>query len=255
MMLRNAATAAAACAGLMLAAGTAQAFDRGCGGHAVACYEKVRTPDVYATVARKVVVRPASREVVETPAIYGRRASRVVVDPARVHAVREPALYTTRLKRVLIRPARVSYEQVPATVRTVRERVQVSDGGYRWEHRRSLFGRERLCKVRGRPVYKTVTREVVVRPAERIRHVAPAVYEHVPERILVREARTRKVYTPAVTAIVHKNVLLKPAERHVIHRPAIVGTEHERVRVREGGYAWRATHHGRRSLLGHVLDR
>ena len=87
-----------------------------------------------------------------------------------------------------------------------------------------------------------------------MRHVTPAVYEHVSERILVREARTRKVYTPAVTAITHRTVLLKPAERRVITRPAVVGTVHERVRVRKGGYSWRASH-GHRSLFGHVLDR
>jgi hypothetical protein len=111
----------------------------------VAFHEKVRPPAVYATVERKVVVRPASREVGETPAVYGMRAERVVVELATVHRVREPAVYATRVNRFLVRPARVYFEDVPAVIKTVRERVKVSDGGYRWERRLwerrlSLFG-------------------------------------------------------------------------------------------------------------------
>lgn len=55
-------------------AGPAIAFDHGCGGwhsgwlsgggRAIACYEKVKQPDVYATVQRPVVMRPAFTQVV-----------------------------------------------------------------------------------------------------------------------------------------------------------------------------------------------
>ncbi len=241
MFMRTIFAAATATAGLALVTGSAYAFDRDCDGKAVACYEKVRTPEVYATVARKIVVQPATREVVETPAVYGRRTDRVVVESAHVERVREPAVYGRRYKRVLVRPASVSYEHVPAVVKTVRERVLVSDGGYRWERSRSLLGRERICKVRNNPVYRTVTREVVARPSERVRHVRPALYRYERTQVLLREARTRHVYTPQITAIVNRKVLLKPAERRVVNHPKVVGTRYERVLVRDGGYVWRAT--------------
>ena len=237
-------------AGAVVSTNAAYAFDRGCGDRAVTCYEKVRTPDIYANVARKVLVQPASREIVRTPAVYGLRPERVVVERAHVERIREPARYATRMKRELVRPARVSYGRIPAVVKTVRERVKVGKAGYRWVHSRSLLGRERLCKVRTRPLYRTVMRKVVVQPAEQVRYVRPALYKQVPTRVLVREARTRRLYSPEVKAIVKRRVLLKPAERHVIHHPAVIGTRYERVLVREGGYAWRASDHRKAGLFG-----
>lgn len=249
MMLRCFAASAAVIASVALPSGGAMAFDRGCGDRAVACYEKVRTPDVYATVERKVLVSPGYKEVVTRPAVYGMRAERVLVAPGRVSTIKEPAVYGTRLKSVLVKPAGVSYENVPAVVKTVRERVAVGGGSYRWEYRRDLFGRERMCKVRTATQTRTVEKQVVVSPAQRIRHVAPAVYKEVPERVVVRAASTRRVYSPAVTALVHRKVLLKAAEQRMVSHPPVVGTTHERVKVRDGGHAWRASH--RHGLFGH----
>ena len=242
----------AACAAIFIGCGLAStgahAFGHGCGDRAVECYEKVRRPDVYATVKRRVLVSPSTAEVVRTPAIYGSRAERVVIEPGRVERVREPAVYTTRLKRVMVRQPRVSYEHVPAVVKTVRQRVEVGTSGYRWERRRDLFGRERLCKVQIAPRTKIVERRVVVTPAAKVRRITPAVYEQVPERVLVREARTRRIYSPEVSTIVHRRVMLTPPDVRVVHHPAVIGTTHERVLVRSGGYEWRASH-SRRGLF------
>ena len=60
MSLRTFSAAAAACAGIVVVTDSAHAFDRGRGDRSVAFYEEVRTPAAYATVERKVVVRPAS---------------------------------------------------------------------------------------------------------------------------------------------------------------------------------------------------
>ncbi|MGD9671105.1 MAG: hypothetical protein AB7U75_19015 [Hyphomicrobiaceae bacterium] len=99
--------------------------------------------------------------------------------------------------------------------------------------------------MRTRPVYRKVTRQVVVRPAQQVRHVSPAVYTNLRSRIRVRDGSTRRICSPEIKAIVHRKVLLEPAERNVIHHPAVIGTRYQRVLAREPGNAWRSTHHGR----------
>lgn len=180
----------AAVAGVM-AAGPAVAGHR-CGGDAIECYEKVRHPDVYATRARPVVVRPAYHEVVTRPAVYGRVRERVLVTP----------------------PSRV-YTHIPAVTRTVHETVVIHPGGTRWEHRRGLFGREKLCKVRSPAVTRTIAREILVRPGRNVAHVTPARFE-----------------------TMDRAVVVQPASHRVIRHAPVVGVAHERVLVRRGGDSW-----------------
>lgn len=202
------------------------------------CYEKVRHPDVYRQVERRVVVRPAVREVVTTPPVIATRAHTVMVRPASVTHVPVPAIYGTTVRRVMVRPAQVHYTHVPPVVRTVRETHVVQPGGYRWEHRRSRFGRERKCKVPVAAVTQTITRQVVVAPAQAIPHVTPAVYRDVVRPVVIQPAALRPVYTPPVYGTVHRPVVVRPAEHHVIEHPAVVRTERDHVLVRRGGYSW-----------------
>ena len=191
-MLKRVAQVVSAAVVLSLAvAGAASAG--GCG--AGECYEKVHAPDVYQTVAHPVVVAPARTEVVHTPAVYGSVARQVEVAPARAWHSVTPALYGTRQREVVVQP-----------------------GGWRWQHTVDRHGRERLCKVYVAPVTSTVTEKVLLEPARRVTHVAPAVY---------REE--------------HRTVVLKAAESHVVHHPAVVGVRHRDVLVRRGGWHWQRT--------------
>ena len=61
----------------------------------------MRTPDVYQTVERPVVVHPGYREVVRVPAVVMNRTERVEVKPARIYEHVEPAVYGTILRREL----------------------------------------------------------------------------------------------------------------------------------------------------------
>ena len=95
--------AAAALAGAALPANAGG----GCRGQAVACYEKVRLPDVYRTVERPVVLRPARQRVVHVPAVIGTRVERQIVAPGRIHAVHQPAVHCTIMRREMVAPASV----------------------------------------------------------------------------------------------------------------------------------------------------
>jgi hypothetical protein len=137
---------------------------------------------------------------------------------------------------------------IPPVTRRVEKTVVVSRGGIRWERRRDLFGRERLCKVVGSPERRTVVREVVVSPARRIARRTAPVYGTVVLPILIRPGSARRVYEPPVHALYSRPVVVRPATVGVFYHPPVVGVAHERVLVRAGGYAWSPS---RRGLFDH----
>ncbi len=237
-------------------AGPAIAFDHGCGGwhsgggRAIACYEKVKQPDVYATVQRPVVMRPAFTQVVTSPPIIENRAEKVLVRPGSYHAIEQPAEYATRTERVLVQPAHTTYVDEPPVVRTVRESVVVQPASVHWEHSRGFLGRgERMCQVAVPAVTRDVERQVVVSPGRRVAQVEPAVYENVSRQVLVRPASVQKVYEPPVYSWANRQIVVRPAYSHVIQHPPVTGYEHRQVLVREGGYGWAPARH--RGLFEH----
>ena len=218
----------------------AAALAGGCG--AAECYERVRTPDVYQTVARPVVIASARHVVVSSPAVIGHQVNRVELTPGSWHAHHQPALYGSRVRQVQVAPARVHYASTAPVYRTEHQTVVVAPGGYRWEHRRDRFGHDRLCKVHTAPVTRTVARQVLVAPAGRVAHVTPAAYRFVEQPVLLQAARTRHTYQPGVHDFVSHHVVVRPATQHVVTHPAVIGVAHERVLVERGGHAWRPAH-------------
>lgn len=150
------------------------------------CYERVHTPDVYATVATPVVVAPARSEIVHSAAVYGTVRQTVEVRPARVvHSV-SPGVYQTVHREVVVAPAHVA-----------------------WQHTVDRHGREQLCRVHVPAVTRTVAQTVMVRPPERIAHVIPAVRREIERPVLVRPAARRIVTHPPLVAVSHRQVLVQ----------------------------------------------
>jgi len=216
----------------------ASAFDRGCAEHTLACYEKVRRPDVYATVERPVVVAPARREVQHVPAVIQERPYRVEVAPQRVREIREPAIYDTVRRHQLVQPARVSYVEQPAVIERVYETVVTHPGGVAWQRSVGRDGVERMCAVRVAPRTATVARDVVVAPARRVAVSTPAVYREVETPVLVRPAHVRHEVEPAQYAVAHRRVVLRPASTVIVDHPPVIGVTRQAVLVRSGGTAW-----------------
>lgn len=232
-------TGLAACG--VMATTSAHAFDRGCRGAAVECYEKVRRPDVYATVTRQVVVRPAIQQIVHTPPVVVMRPTRVEVAPARVHTEHVPAVVGTVVQKQLVKPATVSHVATPPTFRTVHETVVVAPAHQRWEHRRGLLGRETMCKVEVAAQTRTVARQVMVDPGRKVPVVTPAVYRDVVTPVVIRPATVRHVVQPAQHQWVNQPMVVRPATAHVVTHPAVVATQHQQVLVRHGGTGWQRT--------------
>jgi hypothetical protein len=213
------------------------AFGGHCGDRAVECYDKVQTPDLYATRTRSVLVRPVYRSVVPTPPVVRNVTVPIVVRPGRWRTVVAPPVYSARRERVLVSPGHKVFEEIPAVTRRV-EKTVVVPGEVRWRRTRDAFGHERLCKVVSRARTRTIVREVVVAPARRVAHVSRPVYDVVERPVEVRPALARRVYEPAVHGYINRSVIVRPASVAVVSHPPVVGVTREHVLVRPGGYAW-----------------
>lgn len=152
------------------------------------CYEKVRRPEVYATVAKPYVVAPARAEVVRLPAVYGSFARQVEVAPARAHYITTPAVYGVVNRDVVIQPA-----------------------GFRWERRVNRHGREELCKVHMPAVTRTVSERVILQAPQRVLHYTPAIHRDVQRTIVLQEPARRTIHHPAVLDYAHHRVMVQPA--------------------------------------------
>jgi len=164
-----------------LAAAPSPAF--ACGGGD--CYDRVRLPDVYATVDRPVIVRRGYREVYD-------------IDPVVV----------VRPERVMVRPARVVTRARPPVVRTVLQEVVVRPGGYAWRSTYGPYG-ERRCKVPVPPEVKLVPRQVVVRPGRLETVTLPPIYARTNRVVAVRPPRQLVVDHPPVIGRESTRVLVR----------------------------------------------
>ena len=137
----------------------ALAGDHGC--QHVECYRQVRQPDVYASVARPVVVEPGYTEVVRHGPVIYNRSARVEAVPGRFHVQHVPAMYGSYTRTVMVSPARTIYEHQPAVRKVVHQKVIIRPASYRWENTVDRHGRVTRCKVVVPAVTRTVAREVV----------------------------------------------------------------------------------------------
>lgn len=242
MAVGKAVATGAALAALLGLSGPSTAGGYSCRGQAVACYEKVRLPDIYKTVERPVVLRPATERMEHVPPVIGRRLEREVIAHGRVYALPLAPVYSAVVRRELVQPGSVAYRMTPPVVRTVHEDVVVRPGRTRWVHQRDRHGREIKCLEKSAPLTRTVARQVIVDPGRRVPVFTPPVYADVPRTVLVRPAGVRHVYEPPVTRVVERMVVLRPAQARVWVEPPIYGVARHTVKVRSGGVAWRQIH-------------
>ncbi len=237
--------AGVAALGLMAPVAVAVASDHGC--RSVECYRQVKRPDVYATVARPVVLEPGRTEVIRHAPVVMDRVRRIEAIPGRFNVQHVPAMYGSYTKTVMVSPARTIHEHVPAVRKVVHQHEVVRAASYRWERTVDAHGRVTKCKVMTPAVTRTVAREVVVAPAQTVARVIPAQYRQVSQPMLLAPARTVQSYQPPVYSYVSEPMMIRPATKQVIQYPPVIGMQHRHVLVQRGGYGWAPVgdHHGR----------
>ena len=188
----------ALCTGLWAGTASAATLDYPESAEAGQCFARVVVASKPEIITQSVMVEPERTEQIYTPATYAPSKKRVVMREASVNFKVEPAVYKTVTEQVLIQAAYEEATVIPAEYETQTERVLVSPERVTWKPGKGLLGRgsvsasavnttdgaerytgEVLCRVLEPAVYKSVTTQRLVRPAETVVRVVPAKYKTV----------------------------------------------------------------------------
>lgn len=166
---------------LGLQIGASAAGERGCWWN---CYEQGPAPVIHRTFLRRVEVYPGAYEIAREPSLYGLATRRELVD------------------------AGTEWRDTPAVYKTVRVRHHVR-AHVIWR-KRSVNGKEIMCKVRipGKTVWDT--RRVLVSGGHRSVVRATPVYEYVQKRILIHPYKNIAVYHRARHDYVRERIAIQP---------------------------------------------
>ena len=203
------------------------------------CYVKCVTPDVYKTVDKEVIIKPAYKKIEISPAEYKYVEETVVVKEACTEYKVIPAEYEL---------VKVDYKSIegynklaviPASFQPSEIKVEVFPAISRWEYAaydgcksEDPLDCQVLCWRSYDPQYKiipgfemtgqttinkkhieatkaTYMKKVVTKPAQVVEVKVPAETTIIKKKVLVKDETTIEVEVPAEVAIVKKEVLVK----------------------------------------------
>jgi hypothetical protein len=156
------------------------------------CVVQAPLPTVHRTYIRRDVVEPGVYEVHRTPSVYGWTHQAVEL------------------------PGQVVWHEEPAVYRTVQVRIRRA-GGWTWE-KRTVRGKEALCRVR-----------------------LPATYVTVEKHVLVRRGRRWSESSPSSIGYVHRRILLRPYKNIAHFQRPYIAWSREHLTIEPEGYRWRPT--------------
>jgi len=162
------------------------------------CFHEHFTPASYRTESEQVITRAASERVEVIPAEYRTVEKSVLVTEASTRIETIPAVFEQQSEQVLDKPAHTVWKKGTGPI----QRIDEATG-------------EIMCLVEVPATYRTVTRSVLVTPAQ-----------------------TRTVEIPAEYRTVQVQELVTPASERRIPIPAEYGTVDRTVLDSEGGFSW-----------------
>ncbi len=216
------------------------------------CYARVLTPAKYKVVTEKVLVKEPGERIEVIPAKYGWKTEKVLVKEASEKIVPVPATYKTVTEKILVKPASEKIVKVPAKYKTVTEKVLVKPATTTWKRGnrsdnycsdgncdkvRGATG-EVMCLVETPPVYKTITKRVLVEPATVKKVPVPAVYKTITKRVVDRPATTKVVPVPPVYKTVRVKTIIEPAKTKTIPIPPVYKTVTKKIKVSDPVLKW-----------------
>jgi len=160
------------------------------------CYYEHYIPEKYGTTTQKVLAAEASEKVIAVPARYRTITKKILVSQGTERLIKQPVQYKTLRQKVQIAPARTEWKK-----------TRCQDRGCNQS--------EVVCLVEIPATYKTVTKQVVAKPA-----------------------MTRKVTTPPVYKTVQIQELVQPASTRTVPIPARYKTVTQTKKIANGHYSW-----------------
>jgi hypothetical protein len=190
------------------------------------CYARVIIPAQYKTTTRTVVKREASERIEVLPARYEPSTERILVKPASSKLVEVPAEYRTVTERVLDQPARTEWK-IGTGIGSGKGAVGFGGAAAqvdRFAGQKVLTTRtndtgEVMCLVEIPATYKTITKQVLVKPATTRTVEIPAEYRTVDTMKLVQPASERRIAIPEQTEQV--TTTEKTSEEFLEWRPVL----------------------------------
>ncbi len=183
-------------------------------------------PAVYRTTTRQVLATPGRVDHETIPEVTGTRV-RYVDRPGPDRVVEAPAIYRWEVRKVLVRAAHLEWRQGHAARGYGNDEgydgaVRVQPTGEvmcrvlvpaRYEVRRVrvLVTPARDCIVKGPTVHERITETYVVRSARVIDHPVAPIYRTVSEQVRVTPAQRERIVTPQPPRYIDKRVEVHPA--------------------------------------------
>jgi len=189
------------------------------------CYVRCTTPDVYETVQKTVLAKPAYKRLVVKPAQYRTVEETIEVKPATKRFVYVPAKFRTVTRRIVVEDSYNEVNIIPARFAADTERIEVRPKSAGWEYQSAgtdcytgdcevLCYVERPAETRSVPVEtlasaastsaakkggRTITVEIqeVVEPARVEEVVVPAEFRTITKKVLVTDESVEEVDVPA----------------------------------------------------------
>lgn len=166
------------------------------------CYARVRIEPEYDVYTEQVTTQDAYERYDVAPARLREEVREYVSREAGVRYVVHDPVYETVTETVQVRPGYSEYIVEPAEHDTVTETIMVREPRMVWRRgytpgaRMTRFDSETgevWCLVEEEGEYRTVTRNVIVRPAEIREVVHEAEYATIQREVLVQQARVEEV--------------------------------------------------------------
>lgn len=192
------------------------------------CYVRCVTPDEWETQERRVMVRPAHKNLSVVPAQYKTVEERIMVKPEGKRYVYVPAEYKAVTETINVEDTYNAVSIVPARFASASEEIEVRPAYANFEYKRAFENCKSddprdcmvLCYVdhpaetmviptqtlasdasttsaqRGGKTI-TITKQELVSPAKVVEEVIPAEYQTITKRVLVEDETVASVDVPA----------------------------------------------------------
>lgn len=144
------------------------------------CYARVFRPPVYEKVAEQVLKEEASERIEVIPARYEWVEQKVLVKEASKRMEAVPAQYDSVEEKVLVREAHTMWKKGSGLI----EKIDEATG-------------EVMCMVEVPAQYRTIKKQVTIKPATVKEIEIPAEYSTIKVRKLVSPAQSKRIAIPA----------------------------------------------------------
>lgn len=193
------------------------------------CYVRCTTPDVYETVEKTVLTKPAYKRLVVRPAQYNTVEETIEIKPASKRYVYVPATYRTVTREMRVEDSYNKVSVIPAQFASNSERIEIKPKTVGWEYQPASSDCytgdcEVLCYVERPAEYRNVPTQNLANNATTTATPAGGRVITVEVQEMVEPARVEEIDIPAEYRTITKRVLVANETVEEIEVPAEYAT-------------------------------